>query len=110
LDAFSAVFGAGVVAARHHQRAVGLSHIHCRRNVQLPGGLLEYREQHAAKGFGGVGMPGRGGKNDGAVGQLAIGPTAGPAIERLDQMMAPIYRRTFSLPTVTAYTVLDDSI
>jgi hypothetical protein len=41
-------------------------------------------------GFGGVGVPGRGGEHDGAVGQLLIGPAARPAIDRLEQVVSPI--------------------
>jgi len=49
-------------------------------------------EEEAAAGPGGVRVAGGCGDDDGAVGQLPVRPTRK---ERLDQMVAPKWRRTF---------------
>jgi hypothetical protein len=49
-DAVAAVLLAGLFAARHHQRPVAHRQTGCGRNAELPGGLLERREQHPAQG------------------------------------------------------------
>jgi hypothetical protein len=95
IDAVAAILLAGLPAARHHCAAVGVRRLQSARDVQLGRRLGQCGKHAGAVRFGGVGMPRRGSQDDRAVGQLLIGPAAGPDTERLDQVVAPNCRRTF---------------
>ena len=96
LDAFGEVFGSGASTFGHHRAAVSgwpqcgfLS-----GRPQSGAGLTQGWKQQGAAGFGGVGVSGRCRHDQRAVGQLLLTPAADPAIERLQQMVAAIARRT----------------
>ena len=69
-DSIATVLVAGLLAGGHHYAPVGLGHIDCRPCGHLTCGLFERRKQHAAMGFGGVTVSGRGGPDDCAVWQF----------------------------------------
>ncbi|CAM3006322.1 hypothetical protein MYSI104531_12950 [Mycobacterium simiae] len=84
-DAGGAVLGASPTPAGHHGGAVGAV---VQRHVDFggrdgPGGPAQAGEQQGAARRGHVGATGRGGQDQGAVGQLLFGP----APERFHQMM-----------------------
>ena len=97
-DALGAGFTAGASSFGHHQSAVlgGFDRGGWRRRR----GYRPGREEEAASGFGGVGVAGGRGDDDGAVGQLLIGPSGQ---ECLDQMVTATRRKSLHFTTACAY-------
>jgi len=93
VDAVAAVLFASLLAPRHHHIAIGGGFLEGGLR-QLAGGLGQRRKHARAMGFGGVGVPGRGGEKHCAIRHLLVCPAAEPGVERLDQMMAATARRT----------------
>ena len=78
-DAFSAVLGSSVLAARHHQPAVGF-HGDDRRHVDGRGGLAQRRKQQPTARMCGVGLRTGRGPDDHAVGQFPGIPVRGRTV------------------------------
>ena len=81
-EVVGAILGSCLLSARHHQGAAGGGRVGCWWG-EVGGGDGAGREEEARAGVGGVGAPGWGGHDEGAVGELAVAAAARPAPECL---------------------------
>jgi len=86
-DSVGDVGGSGAPPRGHHEApAIGCC-CWCGWWWRVGGGAVPLGEENPATGVGGVGLAGRGGPDDGRVGQLLVGPAAGAGPECFEQVM-----------------------